>query len=46
MFKEHGGDPEAFARACAELCPGVPVRFVTPGEGLMVTPAEITGIAH
>ena len=44
MFKEHGGDPEAFVRACAELCPGVEVRFVTPGEGLRVTPAAIEGI--
>jgi L-ascorbate 6-phosphate lactonase len=45
MFKEHGGDPEAFVHSCAELCPGVEVRFLTPGEGLLVTPEAIAGIA-
>jgi L-ascorbate 6-phosphate lactonase len=41
MFREHGGDPEVFVRACAETCPGVDVKFLTPGEGLLVTPAEV-----
>ncbi len=45
MFKEHGGDPAAFAQACSELCPSVEVRFVTPGEGLMVSPKEALPIA-
>jgi len=44
MFKEHGGDPEAFVRACAEISAGVRVRLVTPGEGVRVTPSEIEPI--
>jgi L-ascorbate 6-phosphate lactonase len=39
MFKEHNGDPESFVQACNELCPEVPVRLLTPGERLVVTPA-------
>ncbi len=46
MFKEHGGDPEAFVRACAESRPPVQVRLATPGAGVLVTPAEIADIAQ
>jgi len=41
MFKEHGGDPEAFFKACVEICPAVPVRLLTPGDGLIVTSNDI-----
>jgi len=40
MFKEHhvteGGDPETFARACANACPDVRVLFLCPGEGIVM----------
>lgn len=44
LFAEHGGDPAAFVRACAELCPGTAVRLLTPGEGLLVTPEDILAV--
>lgn len=44
MFQEHGGDPAAFLRACSELCPGVEVRLLKPGEGVIVTPEEVVPI--
>ena len=36
MFKEHNGDPESFVQACAELCPGVQLNILTPGEGIVI----------
>ena len=44
MFKEHGGDPEAFVRSCSEGSPEVAVRLLTPGEGLLVTPREVLSL--
>lgn len=32
MFAEHGGDPQAFIDACADLCPEVKVLTMTPGR--------------
>lgn len=32
MFAEHGGDPEAFRRACAEMAPEVEVLILEPGQ--------------
>jgi len=40
MFKEHHieehGDPHSFFEACAHLCPGVDIRLLTPGQGIVV----------
>ncbi len=36
MFKEHNGDPESFAQACARQCPDVKVLFLSPGEGIIL----------
>jgi L-ascorbate 6-phosphate lactonase len=40
MFKEHGGDPEAFVQAVARKCPATEVILLTPGEGLIVSPRD------
>jgi L-ascorbate 6-phosphate lactonase len=37
MFAEHGGDPRSFIEACAEQCPQLEVRLLSPGDGLLVT---------
>jgi len=37
MFKEHNGDPESFVQACAELCPDVQLKILSPGEGIEVS---------
>lgn len=44
MFKEHDGDPEAFVQACSRRCPYVPVRVLTPGEGLCCTSEAIEAV--
>jgi len=44
MFKEHNGDPEAFVQACFRICPAVPVRLLTPGEGLVCSDRAIESI--
>ncbi|HOZ47650.1 MAG TPA: MBL fold metallo-hydrolase [Candidatus Hydrogenedentes bacterium] len=44
MFKEHNGDPEAFVQACARRCPSIPVRLLTPGEGLVCSEQAIEAI--
>ncbi len=45
MFKEHNGDPQRFAEACEKWCRKTPVRFLTPGEGILVGASEIDAIA-
>lgn len=45
MFKEHNGDPQRFADACQRACPEVPVRFLTPGEGMLAGALDIRAIA-
>jgi L-ascorbate 6-phosphate lactonase len=45
MFKEHGGDPESFMRACAGECPGVEARLLGPGEGIVVTREEVRKVS-
>ena len=35
MFAEHGGDPEAFRRACTQVAPEVQVIILQPGEVYM-----------
>jgi len=44
MFKEHHGDPEAFCQACARLCPGTPVRLLTPGEGFVCSGTGVEAV--
>lgn len=44
MFKEHNGDPETFVQACGKACPGVEVRLLTPGQGILVTSESIQPI--
>lgn len=45
MFKEHNGDPQRFADACEKQCPDIPVRFLTPGEGIRVSTSAIETLA-
>lgn len=48
MFKEHHvvehGDPHTFFESCARLCPGVDVRLLSPGHGIVVGPESIQSI--
>ncbi len=44
MFPEHGGDPAAFLRACAEEKPAVPARLLGPGEGIIADAGGISPV--
>jgi L-ascorbate 6-phosphate lactonase len=42
MFKEHGGDPQSFVEACESKCPDVRIALLCPGDGVIVTPDNVT----
>lgn len=46
MFMEHGGDPECFMKTCAELCPEVTARLLSPGEGILVSPSGLAEVSQ
>ena len=45
MFMEHGGDPASFLKSCALACPQVSAKLLSPGEGILVSPLEISGVS-